>query len=113
VKQEHTDFAAFWSKYPRRVARFDAMKAYAKARTIASAAEILDGVERYIAGKPEYADWSHPATWLNKGRWMDEYDTPVVKPVPKYWADECAELHGGTCRKQWDHAMKMRAAQSA
>lgn len=100
------EFEDFWLRFPRKTAKLDAMKAYTKARGLASAADILAGVERYIAGKPEYADWCHPATFLNKGRWMDEWDVPVMLPIRKHWSDECTELHGGTCEKQWSHEMK-------
>lgn len=69
-----SDFEEFWERYPRRVGKLDAQKAFRKALKIACLADILGGVDRYIQNKPEYADWAHPATWLNKGRWMDEPD---------------------------------------
>ena len=81
MNERTTDFDQFWKSYPRRVGRLDAIKAYAKARTVASAAEILAGVELYKAHKPEYADWCHPSTWLNKGRWMDEYEAAPPRQV--------------------------------
>lgn len=70
-----TEFDAFWKNYPRRTGKLAAEKAYGKARKIASAETILAGIEQYRAHKPEYADWCHPATWLNQGRWMDEWTT--------------------------------------
>jgi hypothetical protein len=73
-------FEAFWILFPRRIGRLAAMKAYERALKLASADVILEGVERYKANKPEYADWCHPSTWLNQGRWMDEYETPPKKP---------------------------------
>lgn len=107
------DFAAFWQAYPRRIGKLDALKAYGKARALASAVEILDGVERYKANKPEYCDFCHPATFLNKGRWMDEYeDTPTAKTATD-WTDECRDLHAGTCGKRWDHEIRMRAERVA
>lgn len=72
-------FVAFWSAYPRRTAKLAAVKAYQRALRLASPQEILDGVERYKSNKPAYADWCHPATWLNQGRWMDEPDGVTVK----------------------------------
>jgi hypothetical protein len=97
-----TEFDTFWAAYPRKTAKFDAMKAYAKARTLASAEEINDGVARYIKGKPEYADWCHPATFLNKGRWMDEWDAPAVKVYdPNY----CQ--HEPSCHNRVWHAAKV------
>lgn len=76
-----SDFDTFWASFPRRTGKLDAIKAYARARTIASAAEILAGVEHYKRNKPDYADWCHPSTFLNKGRWMDEEDAQPVRVV--------------------------------
>lgn len=69
------EFLAFWKKYPRKIGRLAAAKAYDKARRIASHDEIMDGVMRY----PFSFDPSkqpHATTWLNGGRWMVEADTP-------------------------------------
>lgn len=75
-----TAFDAFWKTFPCKKAKLAAMKAFIKASKLASIHEILDGVERYKRSKPDYADWCHPATWLNQGRWMDE---EVVKQDSK------------------------------
>lgn len=103
------EFALFWQKFPRRTAKLDAMKAYERARRTATAAEIIDGIARYMDNKPEYADWCHPATFLNKGRWMDEYDPPVIQTTASDWWEDCKVLHGGTCDKRWNHETKKRA----
>ncbi len=68
-----SDFLAWYAAYPNKKSPQDAERAYLKARTKVSAAELLAGIERYRAGKPDYAEWAHPATWLNKERWRDEY----------------------------------------
>jgi hypothetical protein len=62
-------FLEFWEVYPRKVARGDALKAYLKALSRASHAEILAGVKRY---KPDPKFTKHPATWLNADCWLDE-----------------------------------------
>ena len=72
-------FEAFWKHYPRRVGKLAAIRAYEKARRLANAEEILAGVERYKRTKPQYADWAHPSSWLNAGRWMDEDDAKPVR----------------------------------
>jgi hypothetical protein len=80
-----TDFGAFWDRYPRKVGKLAAFKAYQKARSQASADEILAGVENYRAHLPSDAQFiCHPTTFLNQGRWMDSYETPTphVKPRP-------------------------------
>lgn len=69
------DFGLFYQKYPRHVAKRAALKAYAAARSRASAAEILAGCERYaVSADPNYT--AHPATWLNADRWLDENKAP-------------------------------------
>jgi hypothetical protein len=102
------EFEKFWKAFPRRTAKLAAMKAYERARRMDTEENILAGVERYKRSKPEYADWCHPATFLNQGRWMDEDDEPVTAPVKVHWSVECDELHGGTCSKQWAHEMRKR-----
>jgi hypothetical protein len=96
------EFAAFWAIYPRHIAKLAAEKAFKKARTKATFAELVDGVKRYIVGKPSYADYAHAASWLNAGRWLDEYDTPVKRTAMDWWT-ECQRVHGGKCTKRWDH----------
>lgn len=80
-----TDFDAFWIAYPRKEAKLAAMKAYEKARRLASAEDILDGVERYKLTMPEEKQYRPlPASWLNAGRWMDEPDyVPALKPAKR------------------------------
>jgi hypothetical protein len=67
------DFAAFWLAYPVHIGRLAALKAYAKARKLAPAADILAGIDRYIANKPAWQAFAHASSWLNAGRWADEF----------------------------------------
>jgi hypothetical protein len=80
-----TGFEQFWSIYPRRIAKLAAMKAYASARDVATDAEILAGLKKFNANLPDEARFiPHAASWLNAGRWMDEYDLPLrveAKPL--------------------------------
>jgi hypothetical protein len=84
------DFEEFWKAFPRRVGKLDAQKAYERARRRGvTRQQILDGIASYIKGKPNYADFCHPATWLNKGRWDDEYDSAATaKPERAFTATE-------------------------
>ncbi|WP_157874159.1 hypothetical protein [Psychromicrobium lacuslunae] len=46
----------------------------------------MDGLEKYlvaIEGRDRQF-WKQPATWLNAGSWMDEYDT-VQQSSSAYW----------------------------
>jgi hypothetical protein len=103
------EFVEFWHHYPRRIGRLAAFKAYAKARKLASAELILDGVKRYCQHLPEDLQFvCHATTFLNQGRWDDDYEVSRPVTVSVFWGDECNELHGGACLKQWDHCIRMR-----
>lgn len=102
-------FTAFWAVYPRREAKLDALKAYTKALKLASAEEILAGVERYKRTMPEERQYRPlPASWLNAGRWLDEYEVTVSVPVPEFWGDACTREHHGRCRSRWEHETRLR-----
>jgi len=72
-------FERFWSGYPKKVGKGDAMKAWAKINPDdALIARILEGLDAYR----ETEEWMYPreggrfiphaATWLNGRRWEDE-----------------------------------------
>lgn len=97
------EFAAFWAVYPRHVSRLDAEKAYQKARIVATAEEILEGVRQFREHMPDEMRYvPYAASWLNAGRWQDEYETPVV-----YEPWRCP--HTPECHSQtWCRVMKAR-----
>lgn len=75
-------FATFWTEYPRKVAKPEAMKAWIKAKPDAElVAAIMAGLRRAKTSR----DWTkddgqfipHPATWLNQQRWEDESAVPA------------------------------------
>lgn len=106
------EFAQFWQAFPRKVGKLEARKRFEKARTQASLPELLDGIARYVKGKPQYADFCHPSTWLSQGRWMDEYEgaSPTLAHEPHgiaAWVYECAERHGSSCQNSQQHANRM------
>lgn len=73
VSKPDTEFEAFWSIYPRREAKKNAIKAWAKARKEKPAAAIILGAKRYAEDpNREQAFTKLPATWLNSGGWDDE-----------------------------------------
>lgn len=65
-------FEAWWARYPHKVGKGAAERAWPKALALAHADELTAGVERYIASKPPDREWCHPATWLNAKRWLDQ-----------------------------------------
>lgn len=79
-------FATFWEKYPRKISKAAAEKAWKKAKP--DLQTVLNTIERAKAS----TDWQkdkgqfipYPATWLNDRRWEDE-----IAGIPS--AAECQE----------------------
>lgn len=63
---------SFWPKYPHKVGKPAALKAFQKARVKTDLVTIMDGLDRYIAAKPPDRSWCNPSTFLNQERWADE-----------------------------------------
>jgi uncharacterized protein YdaU (DUF1376 family) len=78
--QEHIDrFSSFWKHYPRKVAKPNAMKAWAKLKPDDSLTEkIIAAIKRQKLSDRDIQFVPHPATWLNARRWEDE-ETPLTK----------------------------------
>ena len=70
------DFEIWWTKYPRRIAKGAARRAYLSAIKTASPEVLLDGVVRFATAvtanrtPPKFIP--HPATWIRNERWNDE-----------------------------------------
>jgi hypothetical protein len=79
-------FDEFWKVYPRKVAKADAAKAYAKVMKGPSAPtveQLLEAVARYAKAQKDPQYVAHPATWLRQGRWEDEQEAPAAAPKPR------------------------------
>lgn len=77
-------FEEFWARYPRKIAKGNARKAYEKALKLASHDEIMSGLEQFVKAAPWDDDirfCPHPATWLNGERWEDDFGEPERDPV--------------------------------
>jgi len=70
---EH-EFSTFWERYPLKVGRKAALKAYqTRRRAGATAEEILAGLSRYLAYKEARQERHHnPATFLGPNEWFRE-----------------------------------------
>jgi DNA replication protein DnaC len=67
------DFDLFWSIYPRKVAKLDALRAWEQTRKIRPGIEeMIAAVNKLALATNELQFCPHPATWLRAGRWMDE-----------------------------------------
>lgn len=87
AKGEPTGFDSFWSVYPRRVGKQDALKAWGQLNPDDALVDlIVAGVERWKT----YDQWTkdggaficYPATFLRGRRWEEE-DRPDVPPTPQ------------------------------
>lgn len=82
------DFDTFWQAYPRKTAKPAALKAYKAARKRKAAhADIMAGVARLVASRPDPQFTPHPATWLNGDRWNDAPTPPSLKGIEARQAD--------------------------
>ena len=89
TEQIKCSFEKFWSVFPRKQGRGQALKALKGALSKTDIEAILAGVEKYKKIKPDYADWCMPATWLNGERWLDEATASGAKPAaPKFGPKE-------------------------
>ena len=97
------EFDAFWSAYPRKVAKAEAEKAWLKVNPDQPlVTEIMAGLSVACRSTSWNKDGGqfipHPATWLNAGRWEDQ---PVEVPprgigARSHWQDYCP--HSPTCQ---------------
>ena len=88
-KDADREFGEFWQKYPRKVARGTACKAWKVARKKTSFEAIMAGLDAYVNYFPrKTADSSmtaHPSTWLNGERWNDDLtDNRPTTPTRNY-----------------------------
>jgi hypothetical protein len=70
------DFLEFYAKYPKKVGKAAALRAYLKARKQVSHETIMAGLARVLTSR-QWADRKFipfPATWLNRGGWEDEME---------------------------------------
>lgn len=87
-REREQQFDEFWSKYPKKVAKSSAKKAFEKVS--APLETLLTAIDRQKCSE----QWSkdngqfipNPATWLNQERWNDEL--PEAKPTGNYAPSE-------------------------
>lgn len=78
-----TDFDLFWKHYPKKVAKDDAIKMWKNKKNKPPIEIIIEAVERYKQSENVLEGYvSNPATWINKGRWSDEF-VPFKQPIKK------------------------------
>lgn len=84
-------FDEWYARYPRKVGKGQARKAYAAAlRKVSSPQVLLDGLDAALpdlaSREPSYRP--HPASWLNGERWADEQTPTMAAPSGGVHYDE-------------------------
>lgn len=83
------EFDQWWSCYPLKRGKLAAEKKYHAARRRGvTQQQLISGVAAYVQHKPDWQEFAHPATWLNQGRWADDYSKPAPAEKPKPWVPE-------------------------
>ncbi|WP_245506237.1 hypothetical protein [Rhizobium ruizarguesonis] len=107
-----TDFDQFWEVYPNKVGEPAARKAFSRAASRATVAEIIRGASEYAA-KTDDRQWCNPATWLSEDRWKDQPAKPPDKPLaPKPGTNGLSHLQKFQSREEYLAAEKARAERS-
>ena len=89
-----SDFESFWSKYPAKVAKGAAAKAFKKALKSASVDEIMNGLANYCnSRKVAEGIICNPSTWLNQERWNDECEESESSNSYALSDDQIAEIY--------------------
>lgn len=82
-------FDQFYARWPRKIARADALKAWVQTRAVRPPVLVLlaaiDRLMTYreqLAARREFVpSLPYPATWLRGQRWEDEFDAPAVNAL--------------------------------
>src|ERR1700730_4239441 len=65
------DRERFWTAFPNKVGKADAMKAFNKASNKVTPEVLFPALNRY-ANKTDDRPFCNPSTWLNQERWLDQ-----------------------------------------
>jgi hypothetical protein len=84
TKATNETFDVFWTTYPRKTAKAEALKSWSKLKpdeplilAILKALELQKQSSQWRRDAGQYIP--HPATWLNQRRWEDEASTTITK----------------------------------
>ena len=90
-------FLDFYNKYPKKVARKVAQKAFARLtaeQQQKALTAIDDHVRMWVAEGRDKQFIPHPASWLNGERFDDEISMPEPKVVSWWTSDQLTMEHG-------------------
>lgn len=115
------EFEAFWSAWPRKVAKAEARKAWAQTsrvrpdlQTILTAILAASATEQWMRGNGQFIP--HAASWLRGERWEDEHEVRLAgvvneKPWHETWPGIVAKGRElGITEHDFAHPQEFKAA---
>jgi hypothetical protein len=91
VRTNDPEFDAFWGAYPRCIDKVGTHRAFARARSVATVEQIMDGLAAYPFNQETHLQ-PHSCTWLNQRRWegyqLNKPHTTIVQPSRSSWRDK-------------------------
>jgi len=103
-------FEIFWTSYPNKKGKEDALKAFRIAIKKTSLEKMLDAITLYVANKPDWQKYKHPGPWLRGGHYLDEWEPPQAKAPPQ--AITTNHLQRYQTREEYLAAERARAERS-
>jgi hypothetical protein len=82
LSSSESEFEQFWTHYPKKIGKKEALRAWEKAKDKPDISSILTTLvvakasDQWMKDNGQFIP--NPATWLNQGRWAD---VPTVKPL--------------------------------
>lgn len=104
VPEDDPQFLRWWNAYPKRVAKKDARKAWARiGPTPLQVDQMIEALtwQRPMWAKDAYRFTPYPASWLNGERWKDE-QPPMFKSAAAPWF--CPHVERCPHRQACDYA---------
>ena len=84
-KVKESKFIDFWTAYPKKVGKIDAERAWSKAKDKPDIETILKSIADHIKSEQWQKDNGqfipNPATFINQGRWYDEFKKKTLSVV--------------------------------
>lgn len=96
-------FERFWENYPRRLARRDAEKAWAKIAAHKHV-DVMEALRKHLMMWKQQGTEKkfipYPATWLNGARWEDEIELAPEMPQCDWNRNGSRDSGAGRCDQQ-------------
>lgn len=104
-------FLAFWSAYPKKVGKDDALKCWKRLKLNGEVDTIVSAVLKAKRSTQWQKDGGqfipNPSTYLNQGRWKDETEEANPEPVKRQLYQ--SEIDALPTRAEWEEMKRLKA----